>query len=131
MVVWSSFIWVSYEKPSSSYCVMLYFWWGYSRNLKLISLGSERVPGETALIETDIQVEPRHVELGYFELPAISNRIGFPLVLPLFYQSFATGYLELGYLKHPAISNCFSLPLAQFNPGYFELYLGRDSGVLL
>ena len=29
--------------PSSSYCVMLYFWWGCRRNLKLITLESERV----------------------------------------------------------------------------------------
>ena len=35
MVIW--FIWVSYEKPSSSYCVVLYFWWGCRRNLKFIS----------------------------------------------------------------------------------------------
>ena len=40
-------------------------------------------------------VEPRYVELGYLELPAISNRIGFPLDLPLFYQSFTMDYLEL------------------------------------
>ena len=67
-------------------------------------------------------VEPRYVELGYLELPAISNRIGFPLDLPLFFQSFTMGYLKLDtsntslsrtvsrYLKHPAISNCFSFP---------------------
>ena len=48
------------------------------------------------------------VEPGYLELPAISNRIGFPLDLPLFFQSFTMGYLELGYLEHPAISNCSS-----------------------
>ena len=42
-IVWSSFIWVSYEKRSSPYCVMSYFWWGCRRNLKLITLGSERV----------------------------------------------------------------------------------------
>ena len=52
----------------------------------------------------------------------ISNRIGFPLDLPLFYQSFTMDYLELGYLEHPAISNCFSLPLVHINPGYLELY---------
>ena len=68
-------------------------------------------------------VEPRYVELGYLELHAISNRIGFPLDLPLFFQSFTMGYLELGYpLEHPAISNCCSLPLAQINPGYLEFY---------
>ena len=67
-------------------------------------------------------VEPSYVELGYLELPAISNRIGFSLDLPLFFQSFTMGYLELGYLENPAISNCFSLPLAQINPGYLELY---------
>ena len=67
-------------------------------------------------------VEPRYVELGYPELPALSNRIGFPLDLPLFFQSFTMGYLELGYLEHPAISNCFSLSLVQIDPGYFELY---------
>ena len=43
LVVWSSFIWVSYEKSSSSYCSMQYFWWGCRGNLKLIALGSERV----------------------------------------------------------------------------------------
>ena len=43
LVVWSSFIWVSYEKSSSSYCSMQYFWWGCRGNLKLITLGSERV----------------------------------------------------------------------------------------
>ena len=35
------FIWVGYEKPSSSYCVMWYFWWGCRRNLTLITLGSD------------------------------------------------------------------------------------------
>ena len=29
-------------------------------------------------------VEPRYVELGYLELPAISNRIGLPLDMPVF-----------------------------------------------
>ena len=29
-------------KPRSSYCVMLYFWWGYRRNLTLFTLTSER-----------------------------------------------------------------------------------------
>ena len=43
LVLWS-FILVSFEKPSSSYCVMLHFWWSYGRgSLKLITLGSERV----------------------------------------------------------------------------------------
>ena len=37
------FIWESYEKSNSSYCMMLYFWWGCRRNLNLITLGSERV----------------------------------------------------------------------------------------
>ena len=38
------FIWVSYEKPSSSLnCVMQYCWWSCRGNLKLIILGSERV----------------------------------------------------------------------------------------
>ena len=55
----------------------------------------------------------------------ISNRVGFPLNLPLFFQSFTMGYLELGYFEHPAISNCFSLPLAQVNHGYLELYYVR------
>ena len=62
------------------------------------------------------------VEPCYVELPAVMNRIGFPLDLPLFFQSFTMCYLELGYLEHPAISNCFSLPLVQINPGYLELY---------
>ena len=30
------------SNPSSPYCVMLYFWWTCSVNLKLITLGSER-----------------------------------------------------------------------------------------
>ena len=67
-------------------------------------------------------VEPPHVELRYLELSAISDRIGFPLDLPLFFQSLTMGYLELGYLEHPAISNCFSLPLAQISPSHFKLY---------
>ena len=37
--VYSSFIWESYEKPSSSYCVMSYFWWGCRRSLKSITPG--------------------------------------------------------------------------------------------
>ena len=52
----------------------------------------------------------------------ILNRIGFPLNLPLFFQSFTMGYFELGYLKQPAISNCFSLPLAHIKPSYLKLY---------
>ena len=43
MVVKSSFNWVRVEKPSSSYCVMIYFWRGCRRNSKLITLGSERL----------------------------------------------------------------------------------------
>ena len=34
--------WISSEKPSSSFCVMLYFWWGCWKKLKLIILGSAR-----------------------------------------------------------------------------------------
>ena len=61
-------------------------------------------------------VEPRYVALGYLELPAISNRIGFPLDLSgFFFQSFTMGYPELGYLEHPAISNVFSLPKLKSN----------------
>ena len=41
MVVLSSFIWVSYEKPSFAYCVMWYFWWGCRRNLTLITRESK------------------------------------------------------------------------------------------
>ena len=36
-------IWVGYEKPSSSYCVMWCYWWGCRRNLNLITLESKRV----------------------------------------------------------------------------------------
>ena len=39
----SLFIWVSYEKPSSPYCVMSYFLWGCRGILTLITLRSERV----------------------------------------------------------------------------------------
>ena len=69
-----------------------------------------RVPFGQGFTQMEDTVEPRYVELGYLELPAISNRIGFPLDLPLFFESFTMGYLELSYLEHPAISNCFSLP---------------------
>ena len=64
------------------------------------------------ILDNEGTVEPRYVELVYLELPAISNRIGFPSDLPL-------GYLELGHLEHPPISNYFSIPLRV-----------RDSGVL-
>ena len=40
---------------------------------------------EREVVRIDSTVEPRYVELGYLELPAISNRIGFPLDLPLFH----------------------------------------------
>ena len=36
LVVQSFFIWVSYEKPRSSYCMVQYYWWGCRRNLNLI-----------------------------------------------------------------------------------------------
>ena len=45
--------WVSYEKPSSSYCMMQCFWWGWRGNLKLITVGSERVK---ALIQKACQI---------------------------------------------------------------------------
>ena len=32
-----------YEKPTSSYCVMYFFWWGCRGNLRLIALGGGRV----------------------------------------------------------------------------------------
>ena len=79
------------------------------------------IPTEPSNPFVSIYSWTRYFELGYLELPAISNRLGFPLDLPLFIQSFTMGYLELGYLEHPAISNCFSLPLAQINPGNLEL----------
>ena len=50
---------------------------------------------------------------GAVKLPVISNRIGFPLELPLFYQSFT--------IEHPIISNCFLFPLPQINPCYLIL----------
>ena len=59
-VVLSSLIWVSYEKPSSPYCAMLYLWWGCRRNLKLVTLGSERVNvGHT--VKTARAVWPRQL----------------------------------------------------------------------
>ena len=58
-------------------------------------------------------VQPRYLELGHLELPAISNRLGFPLDLPLFSPVINyAGCLELGDLEHLAITNSFSLPLA-------------------
>ena len=61
-------------------------------------------------------VELLYLELGYLELPAISNLNPCPLDLPLLIQSFILGYLEL-----PGISNYFLFPLAQINPVYLEL----------
>ena len=72
-------------------------------NLKLITLGSEcnyNIYSWTLLCRTQLSRTPR------------SSRIGFPLDLPLFYQSFSTGY------GLPIISNCFPLPLAPINPGF-------------
>ena len=43
MIVQTSVNFVSYEKPSSLYCAMLFSWWGCRRNLTLITLGSDRV----------------------------------------------------------------------------------------
>ena len=40
-------IWVSYEKPSSLYYLMWYFWWGCKGSLKLVTLGSESVKKNT------------------------------------------------------------------------------------
>ena len=36
-------VWVSFEKPSSSYCVMWYYWCRGSRRNNLITFGSEKV----------------------------------------------------------------------------------------
>ena len=48
-----SFIWVSYEKPSSSHCVMSYLRWGCRRNLKLITLMlSSHLDGKTQGLTT-------------------------------------------------------------------------------
>ena len=41
LVIQSFFVWLSYEKPSSSYWVMSCYWWGYRRNLNLITLCSQ------------------------------------------------------------------------------------------
>ena len=43
---------MSCEKPSSSYCIMLYFWWDSMRNFKLITLGSKGV--KESINETDL-----------------------------------------------------------------------------
>ena len=41
----SPFIWVSYGKPCSSYCVMLYFWWDSRGNLKTVAATSGLLHG--------------------------------------------------------------------------------------
>ena len=43
--------WVSYEQPSCPHRVMLFFWWGCRRNLKLITLGSETVNSLKCFLE--------------------------------------------------------------------------------
>ena len=50
----------SNEKPSSPYCVTLYFWWGSRGNLKLITLGRKTVKGQSAI---GLFVEPNHPDL--------------------------------------------------------------------
>ena len=53
-------------------------------------------------------VEPRYLELGYLELPAISNLNPFPLDFPLLFQSFILSYLELGYLANSRLSRTYT-----------------------
>ena len=57
------FIWVSYEKSSSPYCVMLYFWRGCRGNSKLITLRSERVHQNLTTSFGD-QDETRHWQMA-------------------------------------------------------------------
>ena len=72
LAVWSSFIWVSDEKPSSSYSVMWYFWWGCRGNLKLITL--YRLSRNRVWKETEMSA---HRFVG-----------GFPLFTPCFGRRF-------------------------------------------
>ena len=68
-------------------------------------------------------VEPRYVELGYLELPALELNwisLGFALVFSVIYYELSRTRIS----RNPAISNCFSLPLAQINPSYLQLYYG-------
>ena len=65
-------------------------------------------------------VEPWYVDL---ELPAISNRIGFPLDLPLFF--FSVIYCELSRTRLsriPCYLELFLPPLISNQPRYLELY---------
>ena len=105
--------WLSHECRAAKQGKPLTHLWENVTRLPLEILASKDATWD----ERTHTVEPRYVELGYLELPAISNRILFPLDLPLLFHSFTMGYLE-----HLAISNCFSLPLAQINPCYQELY---------
>ena len=50
-------------------------------------------------------VEPRHFELGYFELrsPLFRTNTHFPWILPLFFTPIYYIYFELAYFELPAI----------------------------
>ena len=76
MVVQSSVIWVS-EKPSSSYSVMLYFWWGCRVNLKLITLGRERVELQVTCCSKTLILTSSgsfsHSECASFEVPVFAH----------------------------------------------------------
>ena len=51
----------SYEKPSSSYCVMRYFWRGCRGNVTLITLGSETVNGNAKIWTSTPSTDSRAV----------------------------------------------------------------------
>ena len=70
-------------------------------------------------------VEPRYLELGYFEVPAISKEDRIPLDLPLCFLSFTISYFELGYFEFPAISKSSFFPYTLNQPRYIKLVKTR------
>ena len=76
-----------------------------------------------------ITVEPRYFKLSCPELPAILKRIGFFLDVPLFFQSFAMGYLELGHLEHSpfSVSRSPSLKSNLANPNFITFWRNTTS----
>ena len=63
-----------YEKPSSPYSVVLYFWWGCRENLELITLGSDFLnPG----LKSTTRASPRRLKMSVLATKLPSGNIPF------------------------------------------------------
>ena len=119
----STIIWVSDEKPSSSYWLMYYFWWGCRGNLKLITLGSES--GSRSIGRT---LARSHLRSGQRTLQKECSHNARPLRLWKYKTQPKTQHLDFhGWERHGALQDIRNKHWTRETT--YNAFLWKDAGV--